>query len=1067
VAFIQGPAGHVISGDRYNGYVDALSVYDIFLDPDLVTTPGAFNVSTGVKGIQQLLDERKLRPGVDFDAIVTSTDLIAVGALDELRKRDIRVPEETAVVGFNDRIEGRFALPSLTTVRLPFYKQGYKAVEQLLALLAGEQVPDQVSFPAKLRVRQSCGCLPPAVTRAAAGISRTTPRIEESETFATALAARRDAVIAEMIEEAEASADIMHPGWAESLLDVFVAEIAGAEKEGAFLRKLDLLLTEILSTAGRMRYLQDVVSTLRRHALSCFGETETEMLFRAQDIFEQARVLIGEGVLHNRGRQLVDGLTRTRTLHRVGRELTSAFNVEELSDVLVQGLPGLSIESCYLSLYENPQEPTDRARLLLAFDERGRADLEMDDRVFPAQQLIPPELLKRRSDQSYRFVLEPLCFREEQLGFVLFGIGSADGSIYETLRDQISSSLKGALLFKEARKARAAAEQAQAAAEKADSLKTRLLANVSHELRTPLNVIIGCARAAIDSSTSGDQALPDALRDDLAHIHHSAEHQLRVINDLLDLSRAEIGELDLYPEVLDPRPLLEEVFDSMAGADSRSSVAWRLQLPDRLPTIQADPMRLRQILLNLLSNAGKFVEKGQVLLGAEVTPPNLHLWVQDTGPGISDKLQRHIFEPFVTARRTNRQYEGVGLGLSITRRLVLLHRGSMELESQPGQGSTFHVYLPLPTLDVRTSTPLAATQPVLLLISSHDRPPTEIVEFSRRQELEIYRLQASDDLDMVVRRRQPAALAWDMIDASPSDWALVRRLRNHPRLSQAPFMLYGQENGTGAALSVGMTSFVAKQTKGDGLMDAINSVCPSEGPGPILIVDDDPQVLAHYRQIVTKGCPAYSVRTAADGVAAVSLMAEETPSLVILDLMMPEMDGFDVLDWMREGAQTRQVPVVVLSSRLLSLDDVKRLEKHALVTLQSKGVLSTDEVSVALNRALFGIDTLPQHTSALVKRAVVYFHQNYRHAFSRLQMAGAIGVSEDYLSRVFRQEMNISPWEYLNRYRILKAKELLRSTNDAVKKIALQVGFANPSYFSRMFRSVTGISPSAYRQHPE
>jgi transcriptional regulator GlxA family with amidase domain len=116
---------------------------------------------------------------------------------------------------------------------------------------------------------------------------------------------------------------------------------------------------------------------------------------------------------------------------------------------------------------------------------------------------------------------------------------------------------------------------------------------------------------------------------------------------------------------------------------------------------------------------------------------------------------------------------------------------------------------------------------------------------------------------------------------------------------------------------------------------------------------------------------------------------------------------------------------------------------------------------------MFGMDTLPQQTSALVKRTVAYFHQNYGSAFSRLQMAEAIGVSEDYLSRIFRQEMNISPWEYLNRYRILKAKELLRSTNDAVKKVALRVGFTSPAYFSRVFRNVTGVSPSAYREHPE
>jgi AraC-like DNA-binding protein/DNA-binding response OmpR family regulator len=616
------------------------------------------------------------------------------------------------------------------------------------------------------------------------------------------------------------------------------------------------------------------------------------------------------------------------------------------------------------------------------------------------------------------------------------------------------------LLFNEIRKA-------QAAAEKADRIKTRLLANVSHELRTPLNVIIGHTRETLNSPMPYGTTLPKGLLNDLLHIHRSAEHQLRVINDLLDLSRAEIDELDLYPEMLGPRSLLEEVFHSMADAGSHNDVIWHLQLPDRLPTIWADPVRLRQILLNLLSNASKFVEQGQVVLGAEVTPTHLHIWVQDTGPGIPGDIQEHIFEPFITAGHANRRREGVGLGLSITRRLVALHRGTIKLESHLGRGSTFHVYLPLPALSERPSIPSVTAQPVLLLISSHDQTAAEIVEFSQRQGLEIRKLQASDDLDVFIQRVRPAALAWDLANTSAGDWEIIRRLRNHPKLSLAPFILYGQEPEEGASLSIGMTNFVAKPTSRDTLMETINSVCPPEKAGPILIVDDDPQVLNLYQRVVAKECSGYPIRTAADGTAALVYMAEETPSLVILDLMMPGMDGFDVLDWMRANEQTRRVPVLILSSRLLNFEDVKRIEQHALVTLQSKGILSENEMVASLHRAIFGSDALPQHTSVLVKRAVVYFHQNYSRPLSRWEVAEAIGASEDYLSRVFHQEMNISPWEYLNRYRILQARELLRCTGDNIKTVAHRVGFTDPAYFSRVFRKVVGTSPSVYRERLE
>ncbi len=1064
LAFIRGSENHYYAQERYRAYVDTLEAYDIPLDPNLVTGYGDFVLSTGLEGIRLLLDERKLRPTVDFDAVVTVSDLPALGALEELQVCGIQVPEDVALVGFNDGREGRFVTPPLTSVRLPFYEQGRKAVEMLMAQLAGERVPEQVVLPAKLKVRQSCGCMLPSVIQAAAN----PPPPEGSQapvlaggTFEAALAARREAILDAMVQAAESSAEGLGLGWAARLLDAFAAEVSeDSEAAGAFLQALDHLLRQVVMANGQVANWQNVVPALRRHLLPALGDVSADTLRRANGLWAQAQVLIGEAAQRARGYQMVQGTRQTQTLRQISRELVTTFDVAELTDVLARELPQLGIERCYLALYENPQKPTGRSRLILAYDARGRVDLDVDERVFSSGKLAPIDLLARhRSDRPYSLVVESLHFREEQIGFVLFEVGPRDGTIYEVLSRQISSSLKGALLFDETRKARAAAE-------KADRLKTRLLANVSHELRAPLNVIIGCTREILNPPASYNVVLPEVLLEDLWHIGRSAEHQLRVINDLLDLSRAEIDELDLYLELLDPRLFLEEVFHSMSEANSLDGVAWHLQLPDRLPTIQADPVRLRQILLNLLSNASKFVERGQVVLGAEVAPPNLHIWVQDTGPGIPSDMHERIFEPFVTAGHTNRRLEGVGLGLSITRRLVALHRGSMSLESQPGQGSTFHIYLPLPTLSDHLSAPASAVQPVLLLVSSHDQPAFDIVEFSQRQGLEILQLQASDDLDVVIRRVQPAALAWDLVGAGSGDWVIIRRLRNHPKLSQVPFILYGQESEEATALRVGMTNFVVKSVDGDTLMEAIDSLCPPD-VGPILIVDDDPVVLDLYQEVVTRGCPEYPICTAADGAAALTRMAEETPSLVILDLMMPEMDGFDVLDWMRANDRTRQVPVLVLSSRLLNRDDANRLEQHARVAFQSKGILSEEELIASLHRALFGVDTLPRHTSALVKHAVAYFHQNYDRALSRWEVAEAIGVSESYLSRVFRQELGISPWDYLNRYRILQAKRLLRRKSDSIKTIAPQVGFKDPAYFSRVFHKLTGLSPTAYRERPE
>jgi len=633
-----------------------------------------------------------------------------------------------------------------------------------------------------------------------------------------------------------------------------------------------------------------------------------------------------------------------------------------------------------------------------------------------------------------------------------------DIAVFQTVANQLANAIENARLFREA-------QQARLAAEKADRIKTRLLANVSHELRTPLNIILGYTQYALGTLNPYGITPPQALLEDLEHIRSSADHLLRIINDLLDLSRAEIDELDLYPELLDPRPLLQDAFQSIARSTPDQSIAWHLQLPDRLPLIRADPVRLRQILLNLLSNARKFTDQGEIVLGAQVEPPHLHLWVKDTGTGISPDMQERIFEPFVTAEHAGKRPEGIGLGLSITRRLVALHNGSMKLESQPGRGSTFHVYLPLPNLADKTAPVIAPTQPVLLLISAVDQPAAEIIELSQRQGLAIQRLRASDDLESVLSSVQPAAFAWDMAGASPGDWAVVRRLCNHPRLSQSPFILYGQ--GESAERPIGLTSVVVKPTSAPTLLGAINALCPKEMTGPILIVDDDPAARQAHQDVIAQGLPGYPVCAVNDGAAALAAMQDQVPSLVLLDLMMPEMDGFDVLDRMRADPRTQAVPVVILTNKVLSLDDIKRIERHTRVVVQSKGVLADDEIIAALHRSLFGAEALPPQTSALVKRAIAYLHQNYARPLARWEIAEAVGVSENYLSRVFNQELGLSPWDYLNRFRISQAKELFRRTQDSVKSVAKQVGFKDQKYFSRVFRKLTGLSPNEFREQPQ
>jgi signal transduction histidine kinase/AraC-like DNA-binding protein/ABC-type sugar transport system substrate-binding protein len=683
----------------------------------------------------------------------------------------------------------------------------------------------------------------------------------------------------------------------------------------------------------------------------------------------------------------------------------------------------------------------------------------------------------RFPDTRARVVL-PLAVGQKRLGLLDLHSRQTGHPLHRdlaalaALADYLAIAIRNADLY-------AAARTSQAAAETANQLKTRLLANVSHELRAPMNVILGYTKVALGEPSPYGVELPAQLRADLGYVYQSGEHLVRLINDLLDLSRAEIGELDLFPEVIETRAFLVDVFNGFTGNGTTPPVAqpppaWELDLPERLPIIQADPLRLRQILLNLLSNALKFTPAGRVTLGAALAPPHLHIWVRDTGPGIPTPQQEAIFQPFVTIERAGQRARGVGLGLSITRRLVALHGGALTLESRPGAGSTFHVYLPLPTLTGgrpavdMPATGAAATRGTIMVIS-RDRLASLPPELAGEEALTVYPLDPDADPDVaaatLLTTARPNALLWDQSHATPQEWTLVQRLREHPQLGRLPFIVYAAVAGQ-QARGTGPTGLLTKPVAGQTLLDALAALAPAAAAAahaPVLIVDDDPAARSLYARLVVQALGDRPICMAADGAAALDALAAQTPCLVILDLLMPKVDGFTVLARLRAGRRTRHTPVIVLSGKLLLPEDIRRLD-YAGVTFQTKGLLTDDEAAACLSRVLAPGTALPQATSILVKTALAYLHQNYTRPLAREDIAAAAGVNKSYLSRVFHAEVGIPLWEFLTRFRVAMAQDALTGRNDPIIEVAAQVGFDDPAYFSRVFSRYVGVSPQAYRK---
>lgn len=1043
LAFIRGPEEHYYAKERYRAYLDTLLANDIPFNDQLVTRPLLWE--SGAEAIQILLDERKLIPGVDFQAVIAVSDMLAIWALKSLQSRGYDIPKDVAVTGFNNSIEERLATPPLTTVDMPFFDQGAKSVDLLMALINGESVPPLITLPSTLVVRQSCGCVSDALIQASY-FSQIETQDKEFTLDLITDPGKHEQCMNELIHSfGEQTSEMI-----ENSMQALIKAIVSCLEQPAnislwneiFLKLIDTILLQHMQSHPDMLVWNNVISVLRRWSLPCVPVSEIAVV---EAIFGQARVIISEAEKRSKAYWQWQEERQADNLRQINLSLLTTFDINQLGEVLFEHLPGLGIPSAYLVLYDE----ADFSRLMLAYTENGKAPIEPEGWRFMTKELLPQEFLPQ--DRRYSLVVEPLFFQEKSLGYAVFEVGPLDSNIYELIRANLSSAIQGAYLFQEI-------QQARLTAEKADQIKTRLLANVSHEMRTPLNIIISQTQNLLS------EGLEPELNTSIQNIQDHAEHQLRVINDLLDLSRAEIDELDLSLELIDPKPLLTEAFQSISVQGKKPNVQWQLNLPERLPLVRLDAVRFRQILLNLLSNAVKFTDSGKIELGAEIKPPYIHFWVSDTGWGIKPEQQERIFEPFVTMEKNRKISGGIGLGLSITKHLVALHGGKMTLDSETGKGSKFHLFIPLPSLEQNRSNS-ENSHSVMMQISSTGEAAQEVQNICESQNLQICMISSIDELDIALSSTSPVAIAWDLSQSKPGDWNIIRRLRSHSKFSLVPVLIYGSDsNLTSVESKPGITGFVTKSTNSQTLLDALSALCPSAPASSVLIVDDDPEVRKSHFELVKQNFPNWSIQSADSGEEALALMKSNTPGLVLLDLVMPGLSGADVLDQMRVDPQLRSVPVIILSSKLLSLDDVKRIEHHTHVMLQTKGIWSEAETISALNRSLFGADTLPPHTSALVKRAIACLHQNYSRPLSRWEIAEEIGVSEDYLSKVFNRELEISPWDYLLRYRVLQSQELLRKTSRPISMIAHMVGFKDQSYFTRVFSKMTNLTPQAYRK---
>jgi PAS domain S-box-containing protein len=476
--------------------------------------------------------------------------------------------------------------------------------------------------------------------------------------------------------------------------------------------------------------------------------------------------------------------------------------------------------------------------------------------------------------------------------------------------------------------------RAKEEAERATKFKDQFLSTMSHELRTPLNAVLGFSDLLADERYG---PLNDRQRRYIDHIHTGGKHLLKLISDILDLSKIEAGRMELTREDVTVAAAFTEVISALYPPAEKKSQAL-LQEVDANQRVRADVMRFKQVLMNLAGNAIKFTpEGGRVELAARQVEDQVRIEVRDNGPGIPPQQQQRIFEAFFRLTETGTATEGTGLGLAITARLVELHGSKLGIESQPGEGSCFYFLLPLVALipdrlsQTSVNVPRARKAPRILIVEDNAVTGQLIQSQLASSGYETLKCTRPERATEMAAEHQPDAITLDLLMQPMHGLEVLLQLKNDPRTSKIPVIVVTIVDQPGVGTALGADEYLIKPVDKATLLAAVERCLRSRGGAAptrtILVVEDDVSTLEMIVELLK--VYGYAVSTATDGAQARASVAHSLPELVILDLVLPKMSGFELLAEWRSNPRTAELSVFVLTSKDLTKEEEKYIHAHA------------------------------------------------------------------------------------------------------------------------------------------